>query len=55
MGLTGVTQISVGYGHACARKGDGTLACWGNNEDGQLGTVPVVLRTMPVDVLLTCP
>jgi alpha-tubulin suppressor-like RCC1 family protein len=32
-----VAQISVGGFHVCARKTDGTLWCWGDNEYGQLG------------------
>jgi len=35
--LTGVTQISVAYDHACALKSDGTLWCWGYNYYGQIG------------------
>ena len=27
--LTGVTAISAGTGHTCARLDDGTAACWG--------------------------
>ncbi len=29
------TQVSAGSLHACAIKPDGTVACWGNNLDGQ--------------------
>ncbi|MBI3207260.1 MAG: hypothetical protein HYZ29_37325 [Myxococcales bacterium] len=32
-----VEQISVGNSHACARKKDGTVWCWGENNLGQLG------------------
>jgi alpha-tubulin suppressor-like RCC1 family protein len=32
-----VAQVGAGRGHTCARKQDGTLWCWGNDEDGQLG------------------
>lgn len=35
--LTGVTQISAGSWHACALKDDGTVWCWGDNREGQLG------------------
>lgn len=34
-GLTGVTSLSVGY-HNCA-VANGTVHCWGSNENGQLG------------------
>lgn len=32
-----VEQIAVGLWHACARKSDGTVWCWGQNSMGQLG------------------
>jgi len=31
------TSISSRADHTCARKSDGTLACWGKNDSGQLG------------------
>jgi alpha-tubulin suppressor-like RCC1 family protein len=37
-GLTGVTQITTGFEHNCARLMNGTLTCWGWNGYGQLGT-----------------
>jgi alpha-tubulin suppressor-like RCC1 family protein len=43
--LSGIVEIAAGglaggtpYTHACARKDEGTVYCWGNNEYGQLGT-----------------
>ena len=36
-GLTGVTQLTGGYQHACARRGDGTVWCWGSNSNAQCG------------------
>jgi hypothetical protein len=35
--LTNVAELSVALGHACARKTDGTVWCWGQNNIGQLG------------------
>lgn len=35
--LAGVVEMGVGDGHACARRGDGTVACWGCNQLGQVG------------------
>ena len=35
--FTGVAQLAVSGDHACALKTNGTLWCWGNNTDGQLG------------------
>jgi hypothetical protein len=34
-GLTGVTKIAAGSGHALALKADGTVAAWGNNDNNQ--------------------
>jgi len=30
-------EIAVGLDHGCARLHDGTVRCWGDNHDGQLG------------------
>ena len=36
-GLEGVAEIGVGYDHVCARLEDGSVLCWGQNDDGELG------------------
>jgi len=36
-GLTDAVAIAAGYGHACALLSDGTMRCWGENIEGQLG------------------
>lgn len=37
---TGRTAIAIssGYEHTCALLDNGSVSCWGNNDDGQLGT-----------------
>ena len=34
---TNVAEIEAGMKHTCARKNDGSLWCWGANDDGELG------------------
>jgi hypothetical protein len=40
--------ISVGRGHACAIKSDGTLWTWGLNNHGQLGDNTTISRSSPI-------
>jgi hypothetical protein len=50
MGLSAVVDVEAGNSHTCARRTDGSVACWGYGEQGQLGdgrstsstTAPVV-------------
>lgn len=41
-------EVVLGRTHACARRGDGTLSCWGQNRSGQLGDGTFALRAQPV-------
>jgi alpha-tubulin suppressor-like RCC1 family protein len=36
-GVNGVVELAAGTRHNCARRSDGTVACWGNDMAGQLG------------------
>ena len=45
-----VTHITAGDSHSCALISDGTVTCWGNNVDGQLGTGDNTARNVPVAV-----
>lgn len=47
-GLTNVAQVAGGGDHACARLGDGSVKCWGENEHGQLGDGTTMDRRSPV-------
>jgi alpha-tubulin suppressor-like RCC1 family protein len=49
-GLTGVTAISAGLGHALALRNDGTVWAWGFNRYGQLGDGSTTQRASPVQV-----
>ena len=44
-------QVSIGYGHTAAIKTDGTLWCWGNNNNGQLGDNTITNRSSPVQTV----
>ena len=35
--LDDAVEISAGWNHTCARRADGTIACWGLNGDGATG------------------
>ena len=48
--LSGVSAISVGDQHVCALKTDGTVFCWGDNTNGQLGDNTTTQRNVPVQV-----
>jgi len=48
---SGVSLIAVGARHACALISDGTVRCWGDNSDGQLGNNSTMGSEVPVTVL----
>ena len=37
IGVSNVTDLVAGLGHACVRASSGTVTCWGRNEMGQVG------------------
>lgn len=43
-------RLSAGPNHTCHVKDDGTVRCWGLNDDGQLGDGTIVNRQSPVTV-----
>ena len=42
------SDVSVGHEHACARKLDGRLLCWGNGADGRQGNDQAGQSTVPL-------
>jgi alpha-tubulin suppressor-like RCC1 family protein len=44
------TAVGVGVHHSCAIKADGTLWCWGRNDNGQLGDGTTTSQSTPVQV-----
>ena len=49
--ITNATAVSVGLNHSCALLADGTVKCWGSNQDGILGDGTGVDNFLPVQVL----
>jgi alpha-tubulin suppressor-like RCC1 family protein len=49
--LGDVEAVAPGLRHACARKVDGTVWCWGKNDRGQLGDGTKVDSPFPVKVV----
>jgi alpha-tubulin suppressor-like RCC1 family protein len=48
--LSGIVEIAAGEVHACARKNDGSVYCWGANSDGRLGDGTTTSRAYAVRV-----
>lgn len=47
-GLTNVVDLVAGQAHVCALDGDGYIACWGNNDFGQLGNDTTANSSAPI-------
>jgi alpha-tubulin suppressor-like RCC1 family protein len=45
--LTGIAQLAAGASHTCARLVDGRVACWGRNNQGQLGDDTLTRHELP--------
>jgi alpha-tubulin suppressor-like RCC1 family protein len=53
MGVTSAVQIGAGDQQTCARNRDGSLLCWGQDNEGQIGDGQHLLDE--ADVLLPTP
>ena len=49
--LSGITQLTTGASHACARLSSGQARCWGLGSSGQVGDDDGANRPFPVAVL----
>jgi alpha-tubulin suppressor-like RCC1 family protein len=47
---TGWTGAAAGEGHTCATRSDGTLWCWGDNSEGDLGIGSTTSQDLPQQV-----
>ncbi len=50
-GLTNAVSVEAGHEHTCAIRSDGSAVCWGNGDDGRLGTGEKSQRNVPALVL----
>jgi hypothetical protein len=48
--LANVVEVAAGGSHSCARKSDGSVWCWGANDNGQLGDGTLTSSDSPVRV-----
>jgi|GEM_PF-634656 len=48
---SGVSLVSTGLYHTCAATRGGTVQCWGNNLDGELGDGTQTSRGVPMEVV----
>lgn len=49
-GVSNALQLAAGASHTCARKGDGTVWCWGSNAQGQIGFSDGSVAIIPLQV-----
>ncbi len=49
-GLADVKDVALGDTHACAVRAYGGVACWGKNDEGQLGDGTFTDHALPVEV-----
>jgi alpha-tubulin suppressor-like RCC1 family protein len=49
--LDDVVDVSVNWGATCALRGDGTVWCWGDNRENNLGLGPVASHMVPSPML----
>ncbi|RYZ73066.1 MAG: hypothetical protein EOP09_02370, partial [Proteobacteria bacterium] len=48
--VSGISDISIGVSHVCARRTDNTIYCWGDGAYGKLGRGSLTSSTVPVIV-----
>jgi alpha-tubulin suppressor-like RCC1 family protein len=53
--LEDVVDVVAGDTFTCALQGDGTVSCFGSNDDGELGNGGNEPSPLPVPVQLQCP
>lgn len=51
IGVSRAVGVAVGGSHSCALLANGTVQCWGDNSDHQLGNATDYVSTVPVSVV----
>jgi hypothetical protein len=51
-GVTGVSEVAIGYEFSCARMQSGEASCWGANPGGALGNGGSAIEVSPTPVML---
>ena len=49
--LSDIASLGIGGSHSCVITNDGTVKCWGEGNNGQLGNGATTDSSYPVDVL----
>jgi alpha-tubulin suppressor-like RCC1 family protein len=49
-GISSAASVTAGSNHTCAALSEGTAACWGSNDYGQLGSATNSDSNTPVQV-----
>ena len=51
LGISDAVQVAAGRDHSCALRRNGDVACWGQNEHGEVGDGTTTKRDTPVPVI----
>ena len=52
--LDHATELVAHYAHACVRRGDGSIACWGRDSEGEFGDGSTANHPYPAMIGATC-
>jgi alpha-tubulin suppressor-like RCC1 family protein len=54
-GAVTYSSLSVGSAHSCALRSNGSVYCWGNNDNGELGVDSTITASSDIPVLVSDP
>jgi alpha-tubulin suppressor-like RCC1 family protein len=55
VGLTDAVDVDLGENYSCAVRSDGSISCWGGNDEGQLGLGSLDPSPLPASLSFVCP